>query len=135
VILDSNVLIDLLDPDSPEAVRRGVTKLGGQHEMRINEIVFAEIAHAYQDASEVLEMLETIGIAVVRLTLPECHRAGRAFAEYRRRGGDRTTILPDFLIGAQAASRGWPLVTRDRKGFASYFPEVEIVDPMQVAND
>jgi predicted nucleic acid-binding protein len=135
VILDSNVLIDLLDPDSPEAVRSGVMKLGEQHEMRINEIVFAEIAHAYRDASEVLEMLDTIGIALVRLTLSECHLAGRAFAEYRRRGGDRTTILPDFLIGAQAASRGWPLVTRDRKGFASYFPEVEIVDPMQVSND
>jgi predicted nucleic acid-binding protein len=135
VILDSNVLIDLLDPDSPEAVRSCVMKLGEQHEMRINEIVFAEIAHAYEDASEVLEMLDTIGIALVRLTLPECHLAGRAFAEYRRRGGDRTTILPDFLIGAQAASRGWPLVTRDRKGFASYFPEVEIVDPMQVSHD
>lgn len=135
MILDSNVLIDLLDPDSAEAVRRGVTKLGEQHEMRINEIIFAEISHAYEDAPEVLQMLDTIGIVLVRLTLPECHLAGRAFAEYRRRGGDRTTILPDFLIGAQAASRGWPLITRDRKGFASYFPAVELIDPLQVSHD
>ncbi|MEQ1494148.1 MAG: type II toxin-antitoxin system VapC family toxin [Novosphingobium sp.] len=135
MILDSNVLIDLLDPDAPEAVRSGVMKLAEQHEMRVNEIVFSEIAHAYKDASEVSQMLDAIGITLVRLTLPECHLAGKAFAEYRRRGGERTTILPDFLIGAQAASRGWPLVTRDRRGFASYFPEIEIIDPMQVPND
>lgn len=76
-------------------------------------------------------MLVEVGVSLERLTLAECHRAGVAFAEYRRRDGKRTTILPDFLIGAQAELRGWPLVTRDRKGFASYFPDLEIIDPTE----
>lgn len=132
MILDSNVLIDLLDPEAPAAIRDSIIELRAIHTPHINEIVFAEISRGYSDADEVQAMLAALDIALVRLTLPDCHRAGTAFADYRRRGGERTTILPDFLIGAQAANRGWPLVTRDPKGFASYFPEIELIDPLQV---
>ena len=135
MILDSNVMIDLLDPAAPEAIRKCVTGLREFYEPRINEIIFAEIAHGFADQDEVLEMLAATGISLVRLTLPEYHRAGIAFADYRRRGGERTSILPDFMIGAQAVIQGWPLVTRDRKGFASYFPGIELIDPLQVSND
>ena len=71
------------------------------------------------------------GIECVWLTLEECHRAGQAHSEYRRCGGKRPAILPDFLIGAQAEMRGWPLVTRDRKRFGSYFPDLQIIDPTE----
>ena len=37
--------------------------------------------------------------------------AGRAFVEYRRRGGVRTSPLPDFYIGAHAAVSGLRLLT------------------------
>jgi len=131
VILDSNVIIALLDPDCPAPYRARIATLSSVHQPRINEIIFAEIARGFLDAQEVEDMLEAIGVSLVRLTLPECHRASIAFGEYRRRGGERATILPDFLIGAQAATRGWPLVTRDRRGFASYFPELELIDPTE----
>lgn len=131
MILDSNVIIDLIDPEAPEQIRETIASLRAGSPPRVNEIIFAEIARAYADAGEVSRMLAAIGVELERLTLPECHRAGQAFAEYRRREGDRSTILPDFLIGAQAELRGWPLVTRDRKGFASYFPDLRIVDPLE----
>jgi hypothetical protein len=31
--------------------------------------------------------------------------------------------------------RGWPILTRDPARFASYFPEVELIDPLKVEND
>lgn len=131
MILDSNVLIDLLDPEAPDAIKQRIFALQASNRPCINEVIFAELSRGYASAEEVGLMLDGLGVAVERLTLNECHRGGLAFAEYRRRGGSRETILPDFLIGAQAEMRGWPLVTRDPKGFASYFPELEIIDPME----
>lgn len=97
----------------------------------LNEIIFAEISPRFASPDLVIEVCEVFGLEVVPLELEECHRAGQAFAEYRRRGGERTAILADFLIGAQAEIRGWPLVTRDRKGFQSYFPGLQIIDPTE----
>ncbi len=130
MIFDSNIVLDLLDapPGSPlygaiDAVR--------VPRVYVNEIVFAEVAARFVSPGLLEKSLTALELSVERLTLQECHRAGQAFSEYRRRGGTRTAILPDFLIGAQAATRGWPLVTRDRKGFASYFPELKIIDPLE----
>ena len=55
--------------------------------------------------------------------------AGRAFAEYRRRGGPRTSPLPDFYIGAHAAVAGLTLLTRDARRYAGYFPKVRLIAP------
>jgi predicted nucleic acid-binding protein len=129
MILDSNVLIEIVQrPDSP---LNGWLYAHLEHDLRINPIIFAELSPSFARCEDLEGYLASIDIAIEPLALAECHRAGLAHAEYRRRGGERKTILPDFLIGAQAEMRGWPLVTRDRKGFASYFPELQIIDPTE----
>ena len=55
--------------------------------------------------------------------------AGRALVEYRRRGGVRTSPLPNFNIGAHAAVAGLTLLTRDARRYAGYFPKVELIAP------
>jgi predicted nucleic acid-binding protein len=127
MILDSNVLIEVIQ--QPASPINGWLYEHRASDLRINPIIFAELSPSFDNCDQLAAYLDFIGIQIEPLTLEECHRGGRAFAQYRRRGGARTTILPDFLIGAQAAIRGWPLVTRDRKGFASYFPELTIIDP------
>ena len=55
--------------------------------------------------------------------------AGGAWREYRRRGGRRDRLMPDFLVAAHAAARCDRLITRDR-GFARrYFRSLNVVDP------
>jgi predicted nucleic acid-binding protein len=130
LIFDSNIVLDLLDAPPESAPYRAIEAVRAP-QVYVNEIVFAEVAARFVSPGLLEATIAALDLVVERLTLPECHRAGQAFAEYRRRGGQRTTILPDFLIGAQAATRGWPLVTRDRKGFASYFPELTIIDPLE----
>lgn len=106
-----------------------VAELRKRQPLHVNEIIFAETASGFSDVDQVKALFAFLDMTITPLSLEECFRAGQAYAEYRRRQGQRTAILPDFLIGAQAALRDWPLVTRDRKGFASYFPEVELIDP------
>jgi predicted nucleic acid-binding protein len=55
--------------------------------------------------------------------------AGKCFLRYRRRGGLRTSPLPDFYIGAHAAIGQLALLTRDAARYGSYFPTVEILAP------
>jgi hypothetical protein len=137
MITDTNVVLHLLDPRYPgsEEVLAAFSTLCGTHTATANEIVFAEISASFENSAAVARQFEMLRIEIVRLTLDECFRAGVAFREYRRNGGPRTTLLPDFLIGAQAAVRGWPILTRDTKRFASYFPEVELLDPLASDND
>jgi predicted nucleic acid-binding protein len=55
--------------------------------------------------------------------------AGRAHISYRARGGSRDRTLPDFLIGAHAAVKGYRLLTRDQARYRSYFPNLTIIAP------
>ena len=55
--------------------------------------------------------------------------AGKAFVDYRRRGGTRTSTLPDFFIGAHAAAGDLTLLTRDVARYRTYFPTVRLIAP------
>jgi predicted nucleic acid-binding protein len=53
--------------------------------------------------------------------------AGKASLSYRRSTGTKTSPLPDFYIGAQAAVLGMDLITRDEGRYRTYFPTVKII--------
>jgi predicted nucleic acid-binding protein len=63
------------------------------------------------------------------LTREALFLAGKAFSQYRRRGGTKTSPLPDFFIGAQASVLNVPLLTRDPTRYRTYFPKVELITP------
>jgi predicted nucleic acid-binding protein len=55
--------------------------------------------------------------------------AGRAFKDYKRRGGTRQRVVPDFLVGAHAQAQADRLLSRDRGFYRAYFKAVTILDP------
>jgi predicted nucleic acid-binding protein len=55
--------------------------------------------------------------------------AARAYQQYRKTGGTRTSPLPDFYIGAHAEAAGYSLLTRDVPRYRTYFPTVPLIVP------
>lgn len=131
ILVDSNVIIDVLtqDPTWRAWSEAALGEAADRDEVAINPIIYAEIASGFWTMGELDRHLGTG--AFRRLPLP--HEAGfvagRAFVEYRRRGGLRTSPLPDFYIGAHAAVSGLSLLTRDARRYASYFPKVRLISP------
>ncbi|GHU02303.1 hypothetical protein AGMMS49960_14310 [Betaproteobacteria bacterium] len=73
--------------------------------------------------------IEDMGLLVQELPRPALFLAGRAFLKYRREGGSKSNVLPDFFIGAHAAVQGWDVLTRDARRYRSYFPTVSLITP------
>ncbi len=55
--------------------------------------------------------------------------AGKAFIRDKRRKGIKSSPLPDFYIGAQAAVMNLVLITRDESRYRTYFPIVTLITP------
>ncbi len=130
VLVDSSVLIDLVsrDPQWSAWSRARIAELRMAGPLWINQIVYAECRIAFgRSGSDALDRQDMLG----RQDLPweAAAMAGEAHAEYRRRGGIREAILPDFLIGAHAAFAGYRLLTRDPRRVRRAFPVLEIIAP------
>ncbi len=98
-------------------------------DIAINPIIYAEIASGFATMNDLDHHLGADAFRRLPLPYEAGFVAGRAFVEYRRRGGVRTSPLPDLYIGAHAAISGLSLLTRDARRYTSYFPKVRLISP------
>lgn len=130
-LVDSNVLIDVLvgDPTWSEWSDRALVDALEDGVVFVNQVVYSEISIGFPSIEECDWALDAQGIERVPLPWPAAFLAGRAFLDYRRRGGPKRSPLPDFFIGAHAAVEGRRLLTRDAPRYRTYFPTVELIAP------
>jgi predicted nucleic acid-binding protein len=131
VVVDTNVIIDIAEADpiwKPWSLSQLSMALADGPAL-ICDIVFAELCSQYASVGEVEAVLATLGLTLQPLRKPALFRAAQAFAAYRRSGGTKDNVLPDFFIGAQAMDLGVPLLTRDTRRYRSYFPSLELIAP------
>jgi len=95
----------------------------------INPIIYAELSVGFDDYRMLDKALSSLEVRIRNLMRPSLFLAGKAFRQYRKRGGTRASVLPDFFIGAQAAIQGWPVLTRDVTRIGGYFPTVTLLSP------
>jgi hypothetical protein len=130
-LVDSNVLLDVAtnDPTWGNWSARALAEVAEYTALIINPIIYAEVSIGYTE----IETLDAVLPAALyrREPLPweAAFLAGKSSLLYRRRGGSRTSPLPDSYIGAHAAIGRLALPTRDAARYRSYFPKVEILAP------
>jgi predicted nucleic acid-binding protein len=131
ILVDSNVLLDLFTGDPSWAgwseTQLAAARLRGR--LVVNGVIYAELSIRYDRLEEVDTALERGNITVMEIPRPALFLAGKVFLAYRRRGGTKSSVLPDFFIGAHAAVLGVPLLTRDTRRYRAYFPTLELVAP------
>lgn len=130
-LVDSNVLIDLFDEASEwrEWSDAMLTRAASRGQLVINPIVFAEVAAGFDRLEDVDAALPESYVRREPLPWEAAFLAGRAFVQYRRRGGTLSAPLPDFYIGAHAAVAGHTLLTRDARRYRHYFPRLKVIAP------
>ena len=131
LLVDTNVLVDVL-ADDPEWADWSVDQLRAQsriHRLAINPIVYAELSLTFSTAEVLDRTIDDLDLTLIELPRPALFLAGKAFVRYRKHGGRKANVLPDFFIGAHAAVIQCPLLTRDTGRYAFYFPGVRLVAP------
>jgi predicted nucleic acid-binding protein len=131
MFVDANVILDIWDRD-PAWYAWSIDQLRRQsilHELVINPIVYSEISVSFESPTGLDAKLEDLQVAVLSIPRRAAFMAGKAYQQYRRRGGAKSNVLPDFFIGAHAAVLDCALLTRDVRYYAAYFPTVPLIAP------
>ena len=131
VLVDANILIDIAtaDPVWADWSAEALAAAGAEAPLVINPLVYAEVSVAFDRIEDLDRLLPEAVFRREPLPWAAGFLAGKAFLAYRRRGGARRGVLPDFYIGAHAAVAGYRLLTRDRGRFGTYFPRVPLITP------
>lgn len=130
--VDTTVLLDVFTADpvfgerSREALRDAYRRGG----LVACDVVWSEVRAAFGDDAPFDAALRELGIQFDPLSAASAALAGRLWRGHRARSrGDRTRVVPDFVIGAHATLQSDVLLTRDRGFFRDYFTDLRVVDP------
>lgn len=129
-LIDSSVLLDVFteDPRWLDWSQKALTAAAQAGALVLNAVVLAEIAPRFSRVETLRDALPSMAV-VEEIPLAAAFLAGHAHAAYRRAGGAREAVLPDFLIGAHAAVSGRPLLTRDPRRVAKHVPGAILIAP------
>ena len=131
ILVDTNVLLDVLQDDSTWGSwsLQALESAGAQDALAINPVIYAELSIAFARIEELEQVLVDGALTVEPIPREALFLAGKAFLGYRKRQGTKTSVLPDFFIGAHAAVTGSPILTHDIERYRTYFPTVSLLAP------
>ena len=131
VQVDTSVLVDVLQ-DDPQWADGSIGQMRAQasiHPLAINPVIYADLSLSFSTLEALDGVVATLALELRQIPRSALFLAAKAHVQYRRRGGNKRQVLPDFFIGAHAAVEGWPLLTRDASRFRSYFPTLKVLAP------
>lgn len=131
VLVDTNVLLDVATDDPRWAAwsQAALEAAALRGPLVINDVVYAELSIAFRRIEDLEALVANAGLRLDPMPRESLFLAGKAFLDYRRRGGARNSVLPDFFIGAHAAVAGLALLTRDARRYRTYFPQLTLIAP------
>ena len=128
--MDSSVLWAIFKGEPAGIVWMGrLVELRRQGPLLACEVVWAETRPAFATARQQADTMDRLGVEFSPLEASAAALAGELFAKYRRAGGTRQRILPDFLIGAHALAQGVSIASDDEGFFRKYFHGLTVIRP------
>src|ERR1700712_608845 len=107
----------------------GMESAADRSRLVINALIYAEVSVRYSRIEDLEAALPKALLEREPISYEAAFLAGKAFLTYRRQGGTKRSLLPDFFIGAHAATAGYRLLTRDAARYRSYFPRLQLISP------
>ena len=99
MLVDTNVLVDVLQSD-PDWADWSIAQLQAQskvHRLAINPIIYSELSLTFSTLEALDQVLDGMELRLLEIPKPALFLAGKAFVQYRRRGGAKTNVLGDFF--------------------------------------
>lgn len=127
--IDSSVLwcIRKREPGH-EKWQRLLENAAAEGQLCICPVTFAEISPGSTNAETLLSDIAMLAIAYEEISPEAAYLAGNIFLRYRREGGPRLQMVPDFLIAAHAEVQCTHLATLDRGYLRHYFPKLKLLN-------
>jgi predicted nucleic acid-binding protein len=137
VAIDTSVLIDLLGDDRRADAAEACLRLALSSGPVVTcDVVVSEVTAGLGHGSEVLDVLEEMGIRYSAVEQRSAVRAGEMQRKYNQRrralGVDvplAARTIPDFVVGAHAKLQCKALNTRDDGFFRDYFKGLKVIVP------
>jgi predicted nucleic acid-binding protein len=127
ILVDTSVVVAWLDHTHPHhrACTAALDRWAARDTLAVSSVTYAELAAGARSREAVDEALQ--GFERLELDFDSAWRAGAAYRQYSPARTEKT-VLPDFLIRAQAAVLNLPHLTNDRRRLRA-FPDVDFEFP------
>ena len=126
--LDSSVLWAVIKQEpGHERWLQALMQAASEGPLLISPVAFAELAPTTVDETKLLALLARLAIAYDPITPATAHLAGLTFKQYRKAGGPRQHLVPDFLIAAHALTQAYRLAAIDRGYLRKWFPKLQLL--------
>ena len=122
------VAITKAEPDAHEWTNL-LAQAQADGDLVVCDVVAAEFFALLMDRAKFERTFTGLGITFSAASLESAQLAGRLFRQYRRLGGPREHLVPDFLIGAHAQRQADQIAAIYRGYLRRYFPRLKVLKP------
>lgn len=90
-------------------------------------VVWAEVRAFFRDDAHCRQAMGALHVQLSADDESTALLAGSIYRSYKSKGGSRSTLVPDFLVAAHAATHAAALATTDRGYFRNHFPKLTLI--------